>query len=64
MSGKGDAQRPSSVPKAVADANWERTFGTKPQHDRDHALAIAKQVNADLRDYLARRTAPLANPEE
>ena len=26
MSGKGDTQRPSSVPKEVRDENWERTF--------------------------------------
>jgi hypothetical protein len=49
MSGKGDSPRPSSVPKAVRDANWERTFG---RYAEEHALA--KRLAVDLRGVLAK----------
>lgn len=44
MNGKGDIVRPSSVPKEVRDANWERTFGDPREAMRQKHLQEAKAV--------------------
>jgi hypothetical protein len=41
--GKGDTQRPSSVPKSVRDENWERTFDPRERMRQKH-LEEAKAV--------------------
>jgi hypothetical protein len=49
VNGKGSNPRPSSVPKSVRDANWERTFGRYADEQ-----ALAKRVAVDLRGVLAK----------
>lgn len=43
--GKGDGRRPTQIPKAEADANWEAVFGPKKLNvmsDEERAAALAE----------------------
>ena len=50
MSGKGSSRRPAAIPRAEADANWERTFGTQERFSAYHrGEATAPDGYVDIR---------------
>jgi hypothetical protein len=50
--GKGSSRRPSDIPKAMQDANWERTFGDVREEMRQQHLREAKTVIDSAPPYI------------
>ena len=47
INGKGDARRPTLVPRDVYTSNWDRTFNKGRKRSRDKARASEEKTEKD-----------------